>query len=126
MNGKNEDAPICDCEAINEEIVKKTAAAMPPEQRITDTADFFAVFGDKTRMKILWALIENEMCVCDIAALLKMSKSSISHQLKILKQARLVKFRREGKMIFYSPCDIHIRSIIEQGFEHIGELYEHH
>ncbi len=121
---KNTEILTCDCEIINEATVKKVKKAMPNDDKIIDTAEFFSVFGDSTRMKILWALTHSEMCVCDIAALLNMTKSAISHQLKILKQARLVKYRKEGKMVYYSHCDSHIRSIIEEGFEHVGELYD--
>ncbi|MDR3244322.1 MAG: metalloregulator ArsR/SmtB family transcription factor, partial [Elusimicrobiota bacterium] len=87
-------------------------------------AGFFSIFGDGTRIKILWALRQSEICVCDIAALLNMTKSSISHQLRILKQARLIKFRKDGKKVYYSLSDAHVEDIIDEGFEHIGELYE--
>jgi ArsR family transcriptional regulator len=94
---------------------------MPEEEKLYDLADFFKVFGDSTRIKILWALTQSEMCVCDLAVLLNMTKSSISHQLKILKQSRLVKYRKDGKMVFYSPCDFHIQKIFKCGVEHVSE-----
>ncbi|MDR1941058.1 MAG: metalloregulator ArsR/SmtB family transcription factor [Endomicrobium sp.] len=111
----------CDCNAINEKAVKSVAAKMPQEEKLYDLAEFFKVFGDSTRIKILWALNESEMCVCDLAVLLNMSKSSISHQLRILKQARLVKYKKIGKNVIYSPCDSHIQYIFECGFDHINE-----
>ena len=89
--------------------------------RLYDLAEIFKVFGDSTRIKILYVLFEAEMCVCDIAQLLNMNQSAISHQLKILKQNRLVKSRREGKAVFYSLADGHVRTIINQGMEHINE-----
>lgn len=111
----------CDCNVIHEKVVNQVKAKMPEEEKLYDLADFFKVFGDSTRIKILWALNQSEMCVCDIAVLLNMSKSSISHQLRILKQARLVKYRKDGKIVFYSPCDDHVHHIFEQGFDHINE-----
>ena len=94
---------------------------MPPEEKLYDLADLFKVFGDSTRIKIICALFESEMCVCDIAYLLNMSQSAISHQLRVLKQARLVKRRREGKVVFYSLDDKHIERIFDQGLMHIDE-----
>ena len=94
---------------------------MPKDELIYDLAEFFKVFADSTRMKIIYALMEKELCVCDIAALLKMTTSAISHQLSVLKRAQLVKYRREGKTVFYSLADDHVRTIIGQGMEHIEE-----
>jgi ArsR family transcriptional regulator len=94
---------------------------MPEETQLYDLADLFKIFGDTTRIKILYVLFQAEMCVCDIAQLLSMGQSAISHQLRILKQAKLVKCRREGKTMFYSLADSHVRAIIDQGFEHIEE-----
>lgn len=91
------------------------------EEKIEDLAELFKVFGDSTRIRILFALFESEFCVCDLAATLNMTQSAISHQLKILKQSKLVKSRREGKSIFYSLADDHVRTIIAQGSEHIEE-----
>ncbi|NLY04185.1 MAG: winged helix-turn-helix transcriptional regulator [Campylobacter sp.] len=112
---------ICEVNIIHKEIINKVAKKMPDDGSLDKLADFFKVFGDSTRVRILWALGENEMCVCDIAALLKMSQSSISHQLRVLKQNLLVKNRRDGKVVYYSLKDEHIRSIFEQGFIHINE-----
>ena len=95
--------------------------AMPSEEELYDLAELFKVFGDSTRIRILYVLFEAEVCVCDLAAALNMTQSAISHQLKILKQSRLVKSRREGKSIFYSLADAHVRTIISQGMEHIEE-----
>lgn len=91
------------------------------ETQLYDVAELFKVFGDTTRIKILFVLFEEEMCVCDLAQALNMTQSAISHQLKILKQSRLVKSRREGKSMFYSLADEHVKTIIAQGFEHIEE-----
>ena len=94
---------------------------LPKDEMLCDLADLFKLFGDTTRMRILFSLFESEMCVCDIAELLNMSFSAISHQLRVLKQSKLVKFRREGKTVIYSLSDDHVRSIIDQGLEHIEE-----
>lgn len=111
----------CDCDVIHEEIVNKVREKMPQEETIYDLAELFKVFGDSTRIKILWALDESEMCVCDIAFLLNMTQSAISHQLRVLKQAELVKSRREGKIVFYSLEDEHVKQIFDQGLIHISE-----
>ncbi len=111
----------CDCEVIHADIVDKVRLAMPNEDELYDLSDFFKVLGDSTRSKIIWALDESEMCVCDLAVLLNMTKSAISHQLRSLKQANLVKFRRAGKVIFYSLTDDHVKDIFEKGLEHIRE-----
>jgi ArsR family transcriptional regulator len=121
---KQEEIIKCDCDAIDKKLVSKVKKNMPDVKRIVDTAEFFGVFADGTRIKILCALCYEQMCVCDIAVALNMTKSSISHHLKILKQARLVQFRKEGKRVCYFLCDSHIKNIIKQGFEHIGELYD--
>ena len=104
-----------------EEIVKKVMQAMPGEEELYDLAELFKIFGDSTRIRILYVLFESEMCVCDIAQLLNLSQSAVSHQLRLLKQSRLVKSRREGKTVFYSLADDHVRTIIDQGKEHIEE-----
>ncbi|KRQ87079.1 hypothetical protein ABG79_00877 [Caloramator mitchellensis] len=111
----------CDCGVIHEEIVNKVREKMPQEETLYDLAELFKVFGDSTRIKILWALDESEMCVCDIAFLLNMTQSAISHQLRVLKQAELVKSRREGKIVFYSLEDEHVKQIFDQGLIHISE-----
>jgi len=95
--------------------------AMPQEELLFDLAEFYKVFGDTTRIKLLYALMEGEFCVGDLAEKLQMSQSAISHQLRVLKTARLVKFRREGKTVFYSLSDSHIRTILDQGMVHISE-----
>lgn len=112
---------ICSVNLIHEDIVKKVSKKMPDEIELSNLADFFKVFSDSTRVKILWALYESEMCVCDIAALLNMSGSSISHQLRTLKQNKFVKNRRDGKVVYYSLIDEHISFILKQGLIHISE-----
>jgi len=111
----------CDCSVIHEEIVSKVRKRMPGEESLFDLAELFKVFGDSTRVRIISALLHSEMCVCDIAALLGMSKSAISHQLRALRQTRLVKYRRDGKVVFYSLDDTHIGSIFKQGLAHVSE-----
>lgn len=106
---------------VNQELEHKVEEAMPPEEEMQDLAEFFKVFGDSTRLKILYVLLCSEMCVLDIAQLLGMSQSAISHQLRVLKQMDLVKNRREGKTIFYSLADSHIVTILSQGLDHIEE-----
>lgn len=114
---------FCDCDVIHADVVEEVKKRMPKECDLYDLSDFFKVLGDSTRVKIIWALDEKEMCVCDIAVLLNMTKSAISHQLKSLKQADLVKFRREGKVVYYSLKDDHVKDIFEKGMEHIKEKY---
>lgn len=114
---------VCDCEAIHADIVDEVKKRIPQDEDIYDLSDFFKVLGDSTRMKIIWALDESEMCVCDIAVLLNMTKSAISHQLRALRNAELVKFRKEGKTVYYSLKDDHVRDIYEKGMEHIREKY---
>ncbi|HBB29706.1 MAG TPA: transcriptional regulator [Clostridiales bacterium] len=111
----------CDCEVIHEETVNQVRDKMPQEETLYDLAELFKVFGDSTRIKILWALDEAEMCVCDISVLLNMTQSAISHQLRVLKKAKLVKNRKEGKVVFYSLDDEHVKQIFDQGLTHINE-----
>jgi len=111
----------CDCDVIHEETVNYVRERMPAEENLYDLAELFKVFGDTTRIKILCALAESEMCVCDIAVLLNMTQSSISHQLRILKQARLVRYRREGKVVYYSLDDDHVKQIFNLGLIHLNE-----
>ena len=118
MENKNEK---CNCTIIHDDIVMKVKDNLPEEEQLYDLAEFFKVFGDTTRIKIICALFESEMCVCDLANVLKMTQSAISHQLRILKQARLVKYRRDGKVIYYSLDDDHIKGIFDQGLHHINE-----
>ena len=105
----------------HEDVVKKVLGHMPGEDTLYDLTELFRIFGDSTRIRILYVLFEAEMCVCDIAALLGMTQSAISHQLRALKNARLVKSRREGKTVFYSLADDHVKTIIDQGLEHVQE-----
>lgn len=115
------DAIICDCDVIHQDIVSKVAKQMPNENELYDLGDFFKVLGDSTRAKILCALDQHEMCVCDLASLLQMTKSAISHQLGALRQANLVTNRRDGKNVFYALADDHVKAIFEKGLEHIRE-----
>lgn len=111
----------CETEEVHEELLKIVNETMPEETHLYDLAELFKVFGDSTRIRILFVLFEAEVCVCDLAQALQMTQSAISHQLKILKQNKLVKSRREGKSIFYSLADDHVRTIMNQGREHIEE-----
>ena len=111
----------CDYIHAHEDIIAKVNETMPDEEILYDLAELFKIFGDSTRIKILYVLFEAEMCVCDIAQLLGMTQSAISHQLRALKQSKLVKYRREGKTVFYSLADDHVRSILDQGMEHVAE-----
>ena len=113
--------PHCDCIETHQDIVNKVTEELPDEELLYDLAELFKVFGDSTRIKILYLLFESEMCVCDIAELLNLTISAISHQLRVLKQSRLVRFRREGKTVYYSLADDHVRSILAQGMEHVCE-----
>ncbi len=108
-------------EMHREEKRKPVALDMPDEEILYDVADLFKTFGDTTRIKILYALMDSEMCVCDIAELLGISQSAVSHQLRTLKQARLVKFRRDGKSVVYSLADDHVHTVIAQGIAHVCE-----
>lgn len=117
----HENAECCDFIHVHEDVVNEVNKQIPPEEELDDLADFFRIFGDSTRIKILYVLLCSEMCVCDIANLLKMTQSAISHQLRVLKQMDLVKNRRDGKTIFYSLSDGHIKTILSQGLEHIKE-----
>lgn len=121
MSKKMQIIDRCDCDVIHEDIVKKVKEKMPPGESLYDLSELFKVFGDSTRCKILWALDEAEMCVCDLAYLLNMTHSAVSHQLRVLKQANLVKNRKEGKNVFYSLVDEHVRQIFELGLQHINE-----
>lgn len=120
MNSKNQ-VESCQTVQVHEEVVKAVNEQMPEDEILYDLAELYKVFGDSTRIKILYVLFESEMCVCDIAKLLSMGQSAISHQLRVLKQAQLVKFRRDGKQVIYSLADDHVRTIINQGMEHIME-----
>ena len=106
---------------VNQKDVDKVTKALPDEEILYDVAELFKVFGDSTRIKIICALFESEMCVCDLAATLQMTQSAISHQLRILKNANLVKFRRDGKLIYYSLDDEHVQQIFDAGYKHVIE-----
>ena len=111
----------CDYMHVHDELVGELNKNMPDEDILADLSELFKVFGDSTRIRILYALSVAEMCVCDIARLLNMTQSAISHQLRILKQSKLVKNRRDGKTVFYSLADDHVRYIMSQGLEHVEE-----
>lgn len=115
------EAECCDTVMTHEDIIKEVEKKLPAEETIRELADFYKVFGDATRVRILCVLLQAEVCVCDLAELLGMTQSAISHQLRVLKQMKLVKNRREGKTVFYSLADGHIQTIISQGMEHIAE-----
>ncbi len=111
----------CDCDVIHHDVVARVKKDLPPKETFSELAGLYKILGDPTRVKILWALDAAEMCVCDIAFLLNMTQSAISHQLRVLKQAKLVKNRRQGKIVFYSLEDEHVKQIFELGLIHISE-----
>lgn len=111
----------CEYMYVHQDVVNKVKQDMPQDETLYDLAEVFKVFGDSTRIKILYALFEAELCVCDIAQLLSVSQTAVSHQLRVLKNNKLVKFRKEGKNVFYSLADDHVRRIIDQGIEHVEE-----
>lgn len=115
------EAECCETHHIHENLVHQIEDGMPNEEMMQDLADFYKVFGDLTRIKILCVLFQSELCVCDLAEVTGMTQSAISHQLRVLKQMKLVKNRREGKTVYYSLADAHIQSILNQGMEHITE-----
>lgn len=117
----NNEVDCCEDIELHEDLIKKVNEMMPDEMELYDLAELFKVFGDSTRIRILYVLFEAEVCVCDLAKTLNMTQSAISHQLRILKQNKLVKSRREGKSVFYSLADSHVETIIAQGREHIEE-----
>lgn len=117
----NVDIQECAYHHVHPEMVEDVKRKLPPENFLYDLADLFKLFGDSTRLQILYLLLESEMCVCDIAQLLQVSQSAVSHQLRILKQSKLVKFRRDGKTVFYSLADMHVKTILHQGMDHITE-----
>ncbi len=118
---RNNEKCLCEKQEIHEEILEKVIKEMPGDDELFDLSELFKIFGDSTRMRILFVLFEAEVCTCDLAEILKMTSSAISHQLAILRKSKLVKCRREGKVVFYSLADEHVRTIIEMGLEHIGE-----
>ena len=112
---------MCACEEVHESLVKHSRETMPDEATVYELSDFFKVLGDSTRMRLLMALERSPMCVCDLAALLGMTKSAVSHQLKILRQTQLVTYRRAGKNVVYSLADAHVGLIIDTALEHMSE-----
>jgi len=106
---------------VHQKVVQRVNEIMPGEEELFDLAELFKIFGHSTRIRILYVLFESEMCVCGLAELLGMTQSAISHQLQVLKKSKLVKYRREGKTIFYSLADGHVRTILDQGMEHVAE-----
>ena len=112
---------LCDCEMIHEDVVARVRGLMPDRKDFYDLANLYKMFADTTRVKILWALSCEDMCVCDLAVLLGMTKSAISHQLKSLRLTNLVKYDKQGKVVYYSLADSHVKDVFEKGFEHISE-----
>lgn len=115
------DAPHCDFMCVHADTVSRINSAMPDEDQLIDLSELFKVFGDSTRIKILTALSHGELCVCDLSKLVGMTSSAVSHQLKILRSAKLVSCRRDGKTVFYALADDHVTTIIRQGLEHVNE-----
>lgn len=118
---KDEIIKECSVNTIHSDVVEDVKEKIPPDEILYDLAELFKVFGDSTRIKIICALFESEMCVCDLSALLGVSQSAISHQLRTLKSSRLVRYRREGKVVYYSLDDDHIKHIFDEGLNHITE-----
>ena len=118
---ENRTVPCCEEPCVHAEAVKKVCGQLPPDEQLYDLAELFKIFGDSTRVKILYALLESELCVCDIAKLMEVTQSAVSHQLRVLKNSKLVKFRREGKTVYYSLADDHVIHILAQGMEHVLE-----
>ena len=113
--------PCCQEPLVHSEAVDRVRGQLPPDEQLYDLAELFKIFGDSTRVKILYALLDTELCVCDIAKLMEVTQSAVSHQLRVLKNSKLVKFRREGKTVYYSLADDHVIHILAQGMEHIRE-----
>ncbi|MCI8422834.1 MAG: helix-turn-helix transcriptional regulator [Lawsonibacter sp.] len=113
--------PCCEESKIHAAALDHVQALLPPDEVLYDLAELFKIFGDSTRVKILYALLESELCVCDLARLMEVTQSAVSHQLRVLKTSKLVKFRREGKTVYYSLADEHVTRILSQGMEHIQE-----
>lgn len=111
----------CECMVVHEDVVERVKKDLPEDETLYDLAELFRVFADSTRIKILYALFEAELCVCDLSRLTGMSQSAVSHQLRTLKDSKLVKFRREGKTVYYSLADQHVRTLIGNGMEHLME-----
>ena len=121
MTPYEKNLPSCECEELHNDVIEKKRGSMPDLSKLYDLADFFKIFGDSTRMSSLFAIDGEPMCVCDIAELLGMTKSAVSHQLKILRHSDLITYRKSGKNVFYSLADGHVKDIIEKALEHINE-----
>lgn len=121
LHRENEHVEVCETCQVHSSLLKIVDEQLPPEEELYDLAELFKVFGDSTRIRILFVLFESEVCVCDLAEALHMTQSAISHQLAILKHSRLVKGRRDGKQVFYSLADDHVRMVIAQGLDHVRE-----
>ncbi len=121
MKEKDREIPLCECDEVHTDVLERRRGNMPDESSLYELSDFFKVLGDSTRINILFAIDGEPMCVCDIARLLSMTKSAVSHQLKILRQADLVTYKKSGKNVFYSLADEHVRAVIETALEHIKE-----
>ena len=115
------DLPCCEENQVHLDAVERVRGLLPADETLYDLAELFKIFGDSTRVKILYALLEGELCVCDMAKLMEVTQSAVSHQLRVLKGSKLVKFRREGKTVYYSLADEHVIRILSQGMEHITE-----
>jgi len=126
MKESQPDLIRCDCTVIHEDVVQTVRSQMPNDEDLFELAEFFKVFGDTTRIKILTALSTSELCVCDLAVLLNMTQSAVSHQLRLLKQARIVKYRKAGKIVYYSLDDAHVDTILAQGHQHLAEELRHY
>ena len=118
---ESRETPCCEEEVVHQDAVEQVRALLPEDEILYDLAELFKIFGDSTRVKILYALLESELCVCDLARLMEVTQSAVSHQLRVLKSSKLVKFRREGKTVYYSLADDHVVRILSQGMEHIQE-----
>lgn len=116
-----EEAPMCEWQETHPQAIERVKTTLPEEDTMLDVSELFKVLGDSTRCRILFVLLVSEMCVCDLSQLLSMSVSAVSHQLRILRQARLVRYRRQGKTVFYSLADEHVRTLLSQGIEHVQE-----
>lgn len=121
---KNEAVDTCEVSVIHDDVLKRVREKMPPEEPVYEVSELFKVFGDSTRARIICALNIEEMCVCDLAALLNMTHSAVSHQLRLLKVSRIVKGRKEGRVVYYSLDDTHIAEIFAMAFEHVMEKFE--
>lgn len=115
------DAPCCEAEETHPERIAEAKSRLPDDDTLFALADLYKIFGDSTRLRILYVLFDTELCVCDIAQLLGMTVSAISHQLRVLKQSRLVKYRKSGKSVLYTLADDHVHAILGQGMEHVNE-----